>query len=214
MKEADFSAMQKGFAQRLVRLMQIPSEYKRGDFDIDQMANVIEELVDGTEDTSSLIVSHIPKEDRRLREVMVSINHPLADCPSTLLFGDTFSSDDQRVARYELLAVLMVTSGFPTDLLDDGARFERWRFPPVSEFFKSKKVQQINEQFISCWARRLLCFFGVITNVKLPNREIRDNLARGNSGATTESLLRQEMGSTTRPSPSPTLESLLSKLKK
>src|SRR5262249_33183972 len=126
MKEADFNTMRTSFAQRLVRLIQIPSEYKRGDFDIDQMANVIEEMIDGTEDTSSLIVNHIPKEDRRLREVMVSINHPLADCPSPLLFGDTFRSDDQRVARYELLCVLMVQSGFPVDLLDDGVRFERW----------------------------------------------------------------------------------------
>jgi hypothetical protein len=213
MKEVDFDTMQTSFAQRLVRLIQVPSEYKSGEFEIDQMANVIEEMIDGTEDTSSLIVNHIPKEDRRLREVMVSINHPLADCPSPQLFGDTFSSDDQRLARYELLCVLMVQSRFPVDLLDDGVRFERWQFAPTSEFFKSRKVKQLNEQFCSCWARRLLSYFGSIANVKVPGRELRDNLARGNSGATTESLMRQEMG-TPKPTASPALSSLFSKLKK
>jgi len=213
MKEADFNTMRTSFAQRLVRLIQIPSEYKSGDFDIDQMANVIEEMLDSTEETSSLIVTTIPKEDRRLREVMVSINHPLADCPSPLLFGDTFSSDDQRVARYELLCVFMVQSGFPVDLLDDGVRFERWQFAPTSEFFQSRKVKQLNEQFCSCWARRLLSYFGSIANVKVPNREFRDQMARGNSGATTESLLRQEMG-TPKPTVSPALSSLFSKHKK
>jgi len=194
MKSHEFEAVQKGFAQRLVRLMEIPTEYKGGDFDIDQIANVIEEMLDGTEDTSGLILTHIPAHDRRLRECMVSINHPLADCPSPALFGDTFSSDDQREKRYELLAVLLARSGFPKKLLDDDHRFERWRFSAKSEFFKGKEVKQLCEQLISCWARRSLCYFGIISNVRLPKRELRDNLARGTAGATTESLLRQEMG--------------------
>jgi len=213
MNEPDFTAMQTSFAQRLVRLIEIPSEYKSGSFDIDQVANVIEELVDGTEDTSRLIVTNIPKEDRRLREVMVANHHPLADCPSPLLFGDTFGSDDQRVSRYELLAVLMVTSGFPTDLLDDGARFERWQFLPTSEFFKAKQIKQINEQFISCWSRRMLCYYGSIANVRVANRELRDNLARGNAGATTETLLRQELG-TPKSSSNAVISSLFSKFGK
>ena len=212
MTEREFKEMQKSFARRLVRLKQIPAEYKSRDFDVDQLANVIEELVDGTEDISSLIVTHIPANDRRLRENMVNTNHPLADCPSPLLWGNTFSSDHQRVRRYEVLSILMVQSCFPKDMLDDGVRFERWQFAD-SEFFKRMKVQQLNEAFSACWARRLLCYYGVITDVQVHNRELRDNLARGNAGATTESLFRQELG-TSRPSASPILSSILAKLKK
>jgi hypothetical protein len=189
-----FATWQRSFAQRLRRLQDLPLHPKSDVFDVDQLADEIEAQLDGTEDVTDYIVTHIPMEDRRLREVMVSINHALADCPSPILFGLPFGSDDQRVARYELLGVLMVRSGFPTELLDDGRRFEKWRFPPTSAFFRGRNVQQINEQFISCWARRLVCFYGVITNVRLPNRELRDNLARANSGMTTEHLLQKELG--------------------
>jgi hypothetical protein len=192
--ENEFGQVQKKFAQRLVRLRQIPSKYKVGNFDPDKMADVIERMVDGSEDISGMIVTKLPANDRRLRERMVALNHPLADCPSPVLWGDTFGSDEIRVKRYELLAILMVKSGFPKDLLDDGVRFERWQFAPTSNFFKALKVTQLNEQFTSCWGRRLLCYYGEIQDVKVPRKELRDNLARGNAGETTENLLKQELG--------------------
>ena len=128
MTEKDFLEMQKKFAQRLVRLMQIPAKYKTANFDMDKMADVLEQMVDGTEDVSKMIVTHLPANDRRMRERMVAMNHPLADCPSSILWGDTFGSDEIRVKRYELLCILMVKCGFPKELLDDGVRFARWQF--------------------------------------------------------------------------------------
>jgi hypothetical protein len=192
-----FDTMRNRFAQRLCRLREADFHPKSGVFNVDELAAEIEGKVDGTEDTTDIIVRHIPREDRRLREVMVSINHVLADCPSPLLFGDTFTSDDIRVARYELIAALMTQSGFLTRLLADSTplnRFERWKFPPASAFFSARRVAHLNEQFISCFARRLVCFYGAITDVRVPNRELRDNFARSNSGMTTEHLLQKELG--------------------
>ena len=57
-------------------------------------------------------------------------------------------------------------------------------------------MKQLNEQFCSCWARRMLCYYGPIQDVKVSGKELRDNLARGNAGATTEKLLREELGTT------------------
>lgn len=213
MTEKDFIEMQKKFAQRLVRLMQIPAQYKVGNFDLDKMADVIDQMVDGTEDISSLIVTHLPVNDRRLRERMVNLNHPLADCPSPILWGDTFGSDEIRVKRYELLSILMVKSGFPKALLDDGVRFEKWRFTPVSAFFKAQDMRELNEQFTSCWARRLLCYYGQIQDVKVAGKELRDNLARGNAGCTTEKLLRDELGATRVGHATTDLSHLFAKLK-
>jgi len=65
---------------------------KGGIFNVDEIATAIEGQIDGTEDTTNIIVRHIPQNDRRLREVMVSINHVLADVPSPLLFGQPFAS--------------------------------------------------------------------------------------------------------------------------
>jgi hypothetical protein len=209
MNEQDFNQIQKKFAQRLVRLIQIPAPYKGGNFDLDKMAGVIEQLSDGTEDFRGLIVTHLPVSDRRLRERMVALNHPLADCPSPVLWGDTFASDEIRVKRYELLSILMVRSGFPRELLDDGVRFAKWRFAPMSSFFKAQNVRQLNEQFTSCWGRRLLCYYGQIQDVKVPGKELRDNLARGVAGATTEKLLRDELGTTRMSSPTADLSHLL-----
>jgi hypothetical protein len=189
-----FATMQSRFAQRLRRLQDLPFHPKSGIFNVDEVAADIEAQVDGTEDTTDIIVRHIPKNDRRLREVMGSINHVLFDCPSALLFGQPYTSDDQRVARYELIAVLMVQCGFVIQLLDDNRRFDKRQFPPTSNFFRTRNVAQINEQFISCFARRLVCFYGTITDVRVPNRELRDNFARSNSGMTTENLLQQELG--------------------
>ncbi|HKI32484.1 MAG TPA: hypothetical protein VKA46_11490 [Gemmataceae bacterium] len=194
MTQSEFDTIQEKFAQRLLRLIQLPNRVKGRTLDVDAVAHAIETVTDGTEDTTGIIVTQIPSNDRRLRECMVAQGHVLADVPSQGLFGEPFASDVQRVSRYELVAALMVASGFPAELLDDGSRFERWRFPPTSNFFKIRKVVQLNEQFISCWARRLLCFFGEITNVRVVNCELRDNLARGNRGMTTEDLLEQELG--------------------
>jgi hypothetical protein len=189
-----FATWQHNIGQRLRRLQDLPLYPKCEVFDIDQLGAEIEAQVDGTEDISDYIVTQIPVEDRRLREVMVSTNHALADCPSPILFGLPFSSDNQRMARYELLGVVMVQSGFPLDLLDDGRRFEKYRFSPVSDFFRGRNVLQINEQHVSCWIRRMVCFYGPITNVRVANRELRDNLARSNAGMTTEHLLQKELG--------------------
>lgn len=197
MNIAMFDTMQNRFAQRLCRLHDADFHPKSGVFNVDELAAEIEGEVDATEATTDIIVRHIPREDRRLREVMVSINHVLADCPSPLLFGNSFTSDNIRVARYELIAVLMTQSGFTTRLLADNTpvnRFERWKFQPTSTFFSSRRVTQLNEQFISCFARRLVCFYGVITDVRIPNRELRDNFARSNSGMTTEHLFQKELG--------------------
>ena len=214
MTEKDFLEMQKKFAQRLVRLMQIPAQYKTANFDMDKMADVLEQMVDGTEDVSKMIVTHLPANDRRMRERMVAMNHPLADCPSSILWGDTFGSDEIRVKRYELLCILMVKCGFPKELLDDGVRFARWQFAPVSAFFKARDMKQLNEQFCSCWARRMLCYYGPIQDVKVSGKELRDNLARGNAGATTEKLLREELGTTRMTTSSTTdLSHLFAKLK-
>lgn len=194
MNAAMFVTMQNQFAQRLVRLQEQPFHSKAGIFNVDELATVIEHQVDGSEDINDIIVSRIPHDDRRLREVMAATNHVLADCPSGLLFGGPFTSDDVRIARYELLAVMMVQSGFMTQLLDDNNRFERWRFAPGSHFFSALHVRQANEQFISCFARRLVCFYGCITDVRVPNKELRDNFARANSGMTTENVLQRELG--------------------
>jgi len=212
MNEKEFNETQKKFAQHLLRLMQIPSQYKSGNFDLDKMADVIEQMIDGTEDISNLIITHLPANDRRLRERMAALNHPLADCPSPILWGDTFATDEIRMKRYELLSILMIRSGFPKGLLDDGSRFERWRFAPVSNFFKSQKVMQLNEQFTSCWARRLLCYYGQIRDVSVPGKELRDNLAKGIAGATTERLLRDELGTMRIGSPSADLSHLFARL--
>ena len=189
-----FSTMQNHFAQRLVRLREQPFHPKSGAFNVDELAAAIDAQVDGTEDITDIIVRHIPRDDRRLREVMAATNHVLADCPSALLFGQPSSPDLVRFARYELIAVMMVKSGFVTQLLDDNSRFERWRFAPTSSFFSTRHITQINEQFVSCFARRLVCFYGFITNVRAPNRELRDNFAHANSGMTTEHVLQRELG--------------------
>lgn len=189
-----FGTLQNRFAQRLRRLQDLPYHPRSGRFDVDDLANQVAAQVDGSEDTSDIIVPHIPANDRRLREVKASINHVLADCPSALLFGEGNPPDDMRVARYELLAVLMVQSGFTPQLLDDNDRFERRRFRPTSNFFATRHITQINEQFISCFARRLVTYHGIITDVRVPNRELRDNFARSNAGMTTENLLQKELG--------------------
>lgn len=189
-----FEKMQRSFAQRLRRLGDLPYHPKSGNFSVDEVAGTIDSLVDGNEDITDIIVHHIPQNDRRLREVMVSINHVLADVPSALLFGSPNPTDQCRIARYELVALLMVNSGFLVELLDDTARFQTVRFTPASNFFQARQVAQLNEQKISCMARRLLCFYGPITSERVPNRELRDNLARSNSGMTTENLLQKELG--------------------
>jgi hypothetical protein len=189
-----FGIMQSRFAQRLRRLQDLPYHPKSGRFDIDELASQIANQVDGSEDTTDIMVRRIPANDRRLREVMVGINHILADCPSALLFGEGSPPDDMRMARYELLAILMVQSGFTTQLLNDNDRFEQRRFDSTSNFFASRQVTQINEQFISCFARRLVTFYGVITDVRVSNRELRDNFARANAGMTTENVLQRELG--------------------
>lgn len=189
-----FDKMQRSFAQRLRRLEQLPFHPKSGNFRVDEVADTIEGLIDDSEDITDLIVHHIPQNDRRLREIMVSINHVLADVPSALLFGSPNPTDECRMARYELVALLMVNSGFLVELLDDAARFQPVRFWPVSNFFQARQVAQLNEQKISILARRLLSFYGPITNVRVPNRELRDNLARSSSGMTTENLLQKELG--------------------
>ena len=193
MNQAEFDAAQEKFAQRLRRLLELPNRVKGRRLDIDAVAAAIETLVDGTEDTTGIVVTLIPADDRRLREVMVAQDHILADIPAQVLFGEPFNNDVQRVGRYELIAALMVSSGFPVELLDDATRFERWRFTPVSNFFRSRGIASLNEQFVSCWARRLCCYYGEIPNVRVVNRELRDNLARGNRGMTTEDLLEQEL---------------------
>ena len=161
-----FDKMQRSFAQRLRRLEQLPFHPKSGNFSVDEVAGTIEGLIDGSEDITDLIVYHIPQNDRRLREIMVSINHVLADVPSALLFGSPNPTDECRMARYELVALLMVNSGFLVELLDDAARFQPVRFRPVSNFFQARQVAQLNEQKISVLARRLLSFYGPITNVR------------------------------------------------
>ena len=65
---------------------------------------------------------------------------------------------------------------------------------PFPILFRHGKLSQLNEQKISVLARRLLSFYGPITNVRVPNRELRDNLARSISGMTTENLLQKELG--------------------
>lgn len=197
MNAAMFATMHTRFAQRLRRLQDQPFHPKSGVFDIDQLAAEVEAAVDGSEDVSDIIVRSIPAEDRRLREVMVNMNHVLGDLPSPLLFAAPYTTDDIRVARYELIAALMVQSGFTTRLLADHTRnnrFDRWRFTPTSTIFATRHVTQENEQFISCFARRLVCFYGRITHVAVPNREIRDNFSRSNAGMTTEHLLQRELG--------------------
>ena len=189
-----FATMQNRFAHRLLRLQDQPFHPRSGTFDIDELAAAIDSQVDGTEDTTGIIVRQIPQDDRRLREVMVSTNHVLADCPSALLFGQPPPSDAIRYARYEVIAVLMVQSGFVTQLLDDNRRYRTVCFAPTSAFFSSRNVTQINEQFVSVFARRLVCFYGRITDVQVANQELRDNFARLNSGMTTENLLQKELG--------------------
>ena len=197
MNKTQFDTAQKTFAQRLRRLLELPNRAKGRTIDVDAVAGAIETLTDGTEDTTGIIVTRIPADDRRLREVMVAQNHVLGNIPAPALFGEPFANDTQRLGRYELIAALMVNSGFPAELLvDDGTRFARWRFTPTSSFFRTREVVNLNEQFISCWARRLLSFFGEIASVRVVNHELRDNLARGNRGMTTEDLLVQELGRT------------------
>ena len=78
-----FDKMQRSFAQRLRRLEQLSFHPKSCNFSVDEVAGTIEGLIDGSEDITDLIVHHIPQNDRRLREIMVSINHVLADVPRT-----------------------------------------------------------------------------------------------------------------------------------
>ena len=194
-----FTTMQDRFARFLIRLRDQPFHPKSGVFNIDELVATIESEVDGTENVDDMIVRHIPRDNRVLRDVMEATNHALTDCPSPLLFGAPFSADPTssdlvRVARYELIGALMVKAGFTTRLLDDNRRFERWRFAPTSNFFRTRHVAQANEQFISCFAHRLVCFYGVITDVRVPGKELRDNFARANNGMTTEHVLQRELG--------------------
>jgi hypothetical protein len=197
MNQTQFDTAQKKFAQRLRRLLGLPNRVKGRNIDIDAVAATIETLTDGTENTTGIIVTRIPADDRRLREVMVAQNHVLGNIPSPALFGEPFANDIQRLGRYELVAAMMVNSGFPGELLvDDATRFAKVRLQSTSSFFRTRGAANLNEQFIACWARRLLCFFGEITSVRVVNHELRDNLARGNRGMTTEDLLVQELGRT------------------
>ena len=139
-----FEKMQRSFAQRLRRLGELPFHPRSGNFSVDEVASAIEGLIDGHENLTDIVVHHIPQGDRRLREVMVSTNHVLADVPSALLFGSPNPTDECRIARYKLIALLMVNSGFLVELLDDAARFQPVRFTPVSNFFQARQVAQLN----------------------------------------------------------------------
>src|SRR5207248_5766207 len=88
MTQAEFETIQKKFAQRLRRLIQLPNQVKGRNFDIDAVIQAIETVTDGTEDLTGLIVETIPSHDRRLRECMVTQGHVLADVPSQALFGE------------------------------------------------------------------------------------------------------------------------------
>lgn len=193
MKQHEFGDAQQKFAQHLRRLLELPNREKGRKLDIDAALQEIKAAVDGSEDLTGLIVTQIPARDRRLRECMAAKKHPLADVPSRVLFGEPYRTDDERVARYELIAALMTDSGFPCKLLDDSGRFGKWRFATKSAYFQSRGTAQMNEQLIACWARRLVAPYGEIPDVRVPNNELRDNLARGNRGMTTEDLLEQEL---------------------
>src|SRR5271165_1827873 len=117
MNKTQFDTAQKTFAQRLRRLLELPNRAKGRTIDVDAVAGAIETLTDGTEDTTGIIVTRIPADDRRLREVMVAQNHVLGNIPAPALFGEPFANDTQRLGRYELIAALMVNSGFPAELL-------------------------------------------------------------------------------------------------
>ena len=189
MTEADFNKIQLAFAQRLQRLIEVPNRAKGRKLCVDTVFQLIENERDGTEDIQDLVVTYIPKHDRRLRECMVKTRHPLADLPSPALFGEPFSTDQQRVGRYELIAALMTESGFPALYLDDPIRFGKWKFGTTSAYFEFLGVPELNEQLIACWARRIVAPFGEIANERVVNHELRDNLARANRGMTTEDLL-------------------------
>ena len=193
MNEYEFATAQLSFAHRLRRLIQLPVRIKGGNFSVDDIVRVIAGQVDGTEAVAGLVVSRIARDDRRILDNMRAAGHVLTNVPSDLLYGTPFGSDLQRVRRYELIAALLVSSGFPIQLLDG----EQWRgsqFAPSAEFFRCRDNERLNEQFISLWARRLLCFYGEITDVRVEGQELRDKFARGNEGMTTERLLRRQLG--------------------
>jgi hypothetical protein len=163
--------------------------------DIDGIVKRVGLSVDGEEDLKPFLVTHIDRDDRRLLQNMEG--HVLQYVPSAL-FGRESESDAERKARYELIAALMVNSGFPAGLLNSSRRWQKWRFESMSAFFQIRDMNHLNEQCISCWARRLLCFFGCIQKVKVPGQELRDNFAVGNSGMTTENLLDRQLRSLER----------------
>lgn len=194
------------FVQRLRRLLELPRRYGEGEFDddgdfniggdfnVDRVVVAIEGVVDLTEEINGFMVDYIPREDRRLRERMKAMGHPLYDVPEAPLIGKHWDTDDQRQKRYELVAALMVNSGFPPRLLDNESGRYRFTTHETTEFFRARGVRHLNEDSISGWARRLLCFYREITNVSVPGRELLDRFAMGVAGMTTERLLRQAYG--------------------
>lgn len=189
---SNFIVMQGNFVRRLFRFMELPHTAKAGNFNIDDLVNQISIRVRGDESITQLILSRIDRDDRRILDNMRQEGHPLTDIRSSSLFGPLPASDRQRLARYEVIGALMADSSFPHRLLDS-SRWSKWRFDSVSAFFRQRGMEHLNEQCISCWARRLLCFFAEIANVRVPGRELRDRFVMANEGMTTERLLTQEL---------------------
>jgi hypothetical protein len=178
--ETEFLTVQLAFAQRLVRLANSPT--RGGAFAVDAELAAVEGAVNGSENVSTVLAPPLPATDPRIRERMAQVGHVLADLPSAALFGAPEPSVLQRRRRYELVAALACSSGLPDSLLD-GDRHAGCRFDTSSEYFHSRCVPTLNEQYITVWCRRLLAPYQLT---------IMDLFAKG--GRTTEQLLHQHLG--------------------
>jgi hypothetical protein len=194
MNAQEFAVAQHAFASRLARLKELRPSVVSDDIDV--WIKQVSSVITGDEETAPFLVTHIEKNNRKLLDNMR--RHVLENVPSDALFSQPYDwnkdqSDKERTGRYELVGGLMVESGFPAKLLYSGRRWEEWRFKASSTFFRARAMPNLNEQCIASWARRLLCFYGPISDVRVLGQELRDRFATRNNGKTTLDLFRSEL---------------------
>jgi len=181
MDENEFLAARLAFARRLVRLRVSPT--RSGMFLVEPELAAVEGAVTDSENVNRVLVTTLPTNDARIRSYMEGVGHVLADLPSAVLFGSKVPNPVQRQRRYELVAALASSSGLPSCLLD-GDKYADDQFAAQSDYFQSRDMLSLNEQYITIWCRRLLAPYQL---------NIMD--AFSPKGRTTEQLLQQHLGS-------------------
>lgn len=147
MNPDEFLAVQKCFAQRLSCLNSLTHEQRQ--IPIDRLVQAVEDALNANQEYERLLVRE-QRHDRPLRDEMIGRSHPLIDIPTSTIFQ---GHNRPPAHRYEIIALLMQSCGFPAELILHGREFDNRRFRSASTGFNGA---HLNKQLISCRARRLL----------------------------------------------------------